>query len=488
MANEATIGLVAGDRAQGYEVRGPSTLAGLDAAYAGIDARDRDAEVSLIWLAQSQDQSAVFDSARASEQLSNASLIGARTVVRFGAGLAAVIGKDQGGPLNGETLEHWLKRNAPISPARAAGLFTPILDALSAMHAQGHAHGMLSASHLIVGRDGNLRLLGSWLPNGAGPAAMVAATQAPEVNGGDRPNPASDIYSVSALLIWALSGTPAPSAGARTASRAQRDDDPFVPLSQSMPSLDPALTNVIDTGMRLHPAVRPQGFAALKDALDADGLASTPSPVPSSMPSSDGPPPLPTGMTKQGANTANTPPPLSRRGAGVPSVSRQTRTSTIGERPPALPNAGQAGQPRKRKISPMTVATFIIALAVAWFIASDGNLFGTNDEPTARDQTQTVEANRPNTTTETPATETQVTETRKGPSNTTQDDAREDPVESARDEIGNAVDGVLEQFCGSTFIFNQARDAGNNALRAYLDRCSRIDGPFVDDARRELGL
>ncbi|GAB5511590.1 MAG: hypothetical protein Rhims3KO_29910 [Hyphomicrobiales bacterium] len=486
MANEAAIGLVAGDRAQGYEVRGPATLAGLDAAYAGIDARDRDADVTLIWLAESQDQSAVFDSARVNEQLKNSSLIGARTVVRFGAGLAAVIGKEHGGPLNGETLEHWLRRNAPISPARAAGLFTPILDALTAMHAQGHAHGMLSASHLIVGRDGHLRLLGSWLPNGAGPAAMVAATKAPEVNGGDRPNPASDLYSVSALLIWALTGTPAPSAEARTASRAQRDDDPFVPLTQSMPSLDPALANVIDTGMRLHPAVRPQGFAALKDALGADGLAAAPASPPESAstpwasPSSNIPPPLPAGTAKEGGNT---PPPLPRRGAGVPTVSRQTRTSTIGARPPALPNTGQAGQPRKRKISAMTVATFVIALAVAWFIASDGNLFGTNDEPSVRDQTQTVEANRPSTTDELPTNEP-----RKGPSNTSQDDARNDPVESAREEIDSAVDGVLEQFCGSNFIFNQARDAGNNALRAYLDRCARIDGPFVDDARRELGL
>lgn len=481
MANEATLGLVVGDRAQGYEVRGSSTVAGLDAAYAGIDARDRDADVTLVWLAESQDQSAVFDSARSFEQLNRTSLIGARTVVRFGAGLAAIVGKEQGGPLNGETLEQWLKRHAPISSAVAASLFTPILDALTAMHAQGHAHGMLSASHLIMGRDGTLRLLGSWLPNGAGPAAMVAAARAPEVNGGDRPNPASDLYSVSALLVWALSGTPAPSAETRTASRAQRDDDPFVPLSESMPSLDPALANVIDTGMRLHPAVRPQGFAALKDALNAEGIAepvATP-PTPTIFaPSSNVPPPLPSSATKP---TGSVPPALPKRGSGVPTIPRETRTNTIGQRPPALPGAGPASQPRKRKISIMTVVTFVIALAIAWFIASGGYLFNNDDGSTAREQRESVEANRPNTTTQ--AQETLENEPRKGPSNTTEDDV----VESARDEIDHAVDGVLEQFCSSTFILNQARDAGDNALRAYIDRCSRIDGPFVDDARREIG-
>lgn len=487
MADEATIGLVAGDRAQGYEVRGRSTLAGLDAAYAGIDARDRDAEVTLIWLAENQDQSAVFDSARASEHLNTSSMIDARTVVRFGAGLAAVIGKEQGGPITGETLEHWLKRNAPISPARAAGLFNPILDTLTAMHGQGRAHGMVSASHLIVGRDGHLRLLGPWLPNGSGPAAMVAASRAPEVNGGDTPNPACDLYSVSALLVWALSGTPAPSAEARTASRAQRDDDPYVPLTTSMPSLDPALTTVIDGGMRLHPAVRPQGFAALKDALSADGVVAAPAPP--SKGSADGPPSLSAGtagQTSPSKPTGSAPPPLPRRGTGVPTVPRQTRTSTIGQRPPALPGTGQANQPRKRKFSVMTILTFIIALAIAWFIASDGNLFNSSDVSIVRERAENVEANRPNTTPEVsiPETSPPENEPRKGPSNT----ADQDTVDSPRDEVETAIDGVLEQFCGSRFIFDQARDAGRNALRAYLDRCSRIDGPFLDDARRELGL
>jgi hypothetical protein len=137
-------------------------------------------------------------------------------------------------------------------------------------------------------------------------------------------------------------------------------------------------------------------------------------------------------------------------------------------------------------MSMMTIVTFIIALAIAWFIASDGNLFNSGDDPIVRERTESVEANRPNTTPETPASEIPRpgSEPRKGPSSAD----RQDPIDSARDEIETAVDGVLEQFCGSSFIFNQARDAGGNALRAYLDRCSRIDGPFVDDARRELGL
>lgn len=475
MAEEATLGLVVGDRSQGYEVRGPSAITGLDAAYAGVDGKDRDTDVTLIWLSDNQSQSAVFDSARAIENLDQKSLIGARTVVRFGAGLAAVIGKEQGAPLDGETFERWLKRHAPISPERAAALFVPILDALTAMHGQGHAHGMLSASHLIVGRDGALRLLGSWLPNGGGPAAMVAAATAPELNGGDKPNPASDVYSLSALLIWALSGEQAPSAEARTAARAQHDDDPFVPLSESTPTLDPTLANVVDTGMRLHPAVRPQGFAALKEALSAQGKER----LEPQAKTADGPPPLPPGASKAGSTT---PPPLPKRGGGVPTIPRQSHTSTIGEKSPTA-SGTQPSQPRKRKIGLMTVVTFVIALAVAWFVASDGQLFSNDDEGITRESQPTVEANRPNTTTETPSTETQVTEPRKGPARTNVDEGTDAPS----DEIDTAADGVVEQFCGSTFIYNQARDGGTEALRAYIDRCEGIDGPFVDDARRELG-
>lgn len=52
--------LESGDRSQGYEVTGPGSIAGLDAAYAGKDTRDRDSAVTLILLDEEQDHARLF--------------------------------------------------------------------------------------------------------------------------------------------------------------------------------------------------------------------------------------------------------------------------------------------------------------------------------------------------------------------------------------------------------------------------------------------
>jgi hypothetical protein len=167
MAEATPTSLAIGDRSQGYEVSGPSAVAGLDAAYAGKDTGDGDAAVTLLLLAEDEDPSSVLDLARAYRQVDRPALAGLRTVVRFGAGAAGVIGKEDGAPLAGETLATWLGRRAPLGLHETARLFLPVLDALSSLHATGFAHGRISGSQIIVGRDDKARLLGPWLAAGA---------------------------------------------------------------------------------------------------------------------------------------------------------------------------------------------------------------------------------------------------------------------------------------------------------------------------------
>lgn len=485
MAEEIPTGLVVGDRSQGYEVTGAGTVTGLDAAYAGKDTRDRDAAVTLIWLSDHRDQSALFDLARTYERLGHDALIGPRTVVRFGAGSAVVIGKQEGAPLSGETLATWLKRRAPVGLRRTARLFLPVLHALSALHTQGIAHGRLSAGQTLVTRDDQLRLMAPWLAHGAEPQAQFKQTQAPELISGDAPGPVSDVYSISALIYWALAGTPPPSADERLAAKAQRDEDPFVPLANAVVALNFEVTSKVDTALRLHPATRPQSIAMLIELLTphADAPETTDSPE-----AFETPPPIPTGPWSSSKTDAapappSAPPPLPQtktpRSAKVPPIPRTKRTSTIGEAPPPLPSSGTPAQRRKRKIGIGTVLSFAVALGVAWLVASDG-LFNNdrsgNAEPSAPVEQQR-EVNRPEPL-------DVDNEPRKGPRPV----QREEDERNDDDTALNPVDGVLEQFCNSRFTYETARDAGTNALRAYLQRCQTIDSDYVDDARDALDL
>ncbi len=470
MSDETPTGFVIGDRSQGYEVTGTSAVAGLDAVYTGKDTRDRDAAVTLIRLSDDQDQSALFDLARTFEQLDRQALVGPRTVVRFGAGSAVVIGKEQGAPLDGETLAIWLDRRAPLSLSQTTALFLPVIEALGDLHARGLAHGRISAHQVLIDRAGNARLLGPWLSYGGEALEQFKRTEAPELISGGSPGPVSDVYSVCALLRWALTGTPPPSADDRLASKAQRDEDPLDSISDALPALDAELARALETGLRLHPATRPQSMAALttllEPHLDASGEEPAPPPLPSSPWSQ---------KTEEPASETNTlPPPLpaSRpRSGGVPPIPKASRTSTIGEAPPPIPS--QTGVKPKRRIGVGTIVSFVIALAIAWFVAS-GGMFGGDDG-------QNVDVDAPRDTNR-PTTQVQVdTEPRKGPQAEDQSADRDAPTDTS-------AMGVREQLCNSRFTFETARDAGTNALRAYLQQCDGIDSDFVEAARDALDL
>ncbi|MFN3171279.1 MAG: serine/threonine protein kinase [Hyphomicrobiales bacterium] len=467
MAEETPTGLLVGDRSQGYEVTGSGDITGLNATYAGKDTRDRDAVVTLIQLSDDQDTSPLFDLARTFEQIDRDVLVGPRTVVRFGTGSAVVVGKEQGAPLAGETLAIWLQRRAPLPLSQTARLFLPLIEALGALHARGIAHGRISASQVLVDRDDKARLLGPWLAYGGEPLEQFQRTQAPELVSGEAPSPVSDVYSLCALLRWSLTGKPPPSADERLTSKAQRDEDPLTSMSEALPDLDTSVARALETGLRLHPATRPQSMAALGEVLEphvgeaAQGV-SAPPPLPSS--------PWPQKGGDAPSDSAASPPPIpaSRpRTGGVPPIPKASRTSTIGQAPPPIPPSGGSGgsvAKPKRKIGIGTILSFAIALGIAWAVAS-GGLFS-DDQGSSVDAQR--DSNRP----------TQIDvddEPRKGP-------------RTADREDDSTITGVRQQLCNSRFTFETARDAGSNALRAYLQECDGIDSDYVEAARDALGL
>ena len=473
MTEETPTGLDIGDRSQGYEITGDGSITGLKVAYVGTDGRDHDAGVTLIWLSDHRDQSALFDLARTYERLDHDALIGLRTVVRFSGGSAVVIGKEDGAPLSGETLDIWLKRRAPIGLRPVAKLFLPVLEALKALHDQGSAHGRLSTSQMLVTGDGALRLMAPWVAHGADPQTHYKQAQAPELISGQTPNPVSDIYSVAVLMYWAIAGKAPMSADERLTAQAQRDEDPLVPLADAATAVNFEVTSQLDTALRLHPATRPQSMDALIDLLRPHAEAADTEPTAETASAPTGP------WSSPAAGSGATPPPLPQgkapRSGQVPPIPRKKHTSTIGEAPPPPPSSG--GTARKRKIGLGTVLSFALALGVAWLVAS-GDLFS-NDRSGSE---QTAPVGEPRDVNRTEPLEVDDAP-RKGPRPQQLNDDSD-----SEDTALNSVDGVLEQFCNSRFTYQTARDGGTNALRAYLQRCQNVDSDYVDDAREALGI
>ncbi|MFF2846773.1 protein kinase [Streptomyces sp. NPDC058001] len=109
-----------------------------------------------------------------------------------------------------------LADRAPLTPARAARVGTQIADALAALHTEGLVHGDVKPGNVVVTPQGLAKLADfgaayrvggaeTITPNGA--VSYTPDYAAPEAVRG-RPEPASDVFSLGALLHTLVTGRP----------------------------------------------------------------------------------------------------------------------------------------------------------------------------------------------------------------------------------------------------------------------------------------
>lgn len=166
-----------------------------------------------------------------------------------------------GGPVlvldyaEGGSLAALVSQRGPCSPGELTGLLAPIAGALATAHDVGLVHGDLSAGNILLDADGRAlladlgtaRLVGEYGGVVHGTAGFID----PAVSGGAAPGPASDVYGLAAVAVFALTGTCGLS-------------DPAAAVSGL--ALPEPLAQVLRAALQADPAARPSA-AGLADGL-----------------------------------------------------------------------------------------------------------------------------------------------------------------------------------------------------------------------------
>ena len=202
-------------------------------------------------------------------------LVRVRAVVDANATVYLVMNRHEAQPL----ADYLRAAGGRIGSTEAGRIIQHLLSALQVLHTESIIHRDLSPRSVHVGADGSAILLEfsarRHLPLHA--TDLAAGFAAFEQYGMRDIGPWTDVYAVSALLYYLLTGTVPPSALDRAAGEA------IVSPLASIPGVAPGLARLALKGMALLPQQRPHAVSELRRLLDA-ALAEAAAVVPRSTP------------------------------------------------------------------------------------------------------------------------------------------------------------------------------------------------------------
>jgi serine/threonine-protein kinase len=185
--------------------------------------------------------------------------------------------------VEGEALDQRVQREGKLPHGTAAHIAWQTADGLKACHEQGLFHGLLKPSNLMVGKDGQIRILdsgiGALLAETDGESLVDTMSTANSVASGldcaspesimDPSNltPLGDQYSLGCVLYFCLTGRyPFPDGTAAEKMVAHQFKQP-VSLRELAPEVPEALTAVVERLMQKAPEARYPNTAAVLAAL-----------------------------------------------------------------------------------------------------------------------------------------------------------------------------------------------------------------------------
>lgn len=202
-------------------------------------------------------------------------LVRVRAVVDANATVYLVMNRHETQPL----AEYLRAAGGRVSSADAGRIIQHLLSALQVLHTESIIHRDLSPRSVHIGADGSAILLEfsarRHLPLHA--TDLVAGFAAFEQYGMRDIGPWTDVYAVSAILYYLLTGTVPPSALDRAAGEA------IVSPLASIPGVTPGLARLALKGMALLPQQRPHAVSELRRLLDS-ALAEAAAAAPRSTP------------------------------------------------------------------------------------------------------------------------------------------------------------------------------------------------------------
>ena len=180
--------------------------------------------------------------------------------------------------LQGETLESRLKQAGALSPAAIDRILWPLLDGLEQVHNAGFLHRDIKPANILLDAAGHPTLIdfGASRAAMAGRSTALTAIFTPGYAAAEqmtsaRQGPWTDIYSLSATLYHAITGSAPPSAFDRML------DDEYQPLARKAPpGFGRGLLVGLDAGLAVRASDRPQSIAGWRPIL---GQAAAPDAV-----------------------------------------------------------------------------------------------------------------------------------------------------------------------------------------------------------------
>jgi tRNA A-37 threonylcarbamoyl transferase component Bud32 len=182
--------------------------------------------------------------------------------------------------LEGETLAHRVAAG-PLPPAEAARVAAAVADALDAAHQRGIVHRDVKPSNVMLTPDGDVKVMDFGIAaaadethstTGSGLYATVAYVS-PERVAGRPATPASDVYSLGAVLYELLCGRPPFTGGPPALVARAHLQDPPVPVRQLAPWVPARLAEACEAALAKDPARRPSSAAAFASRLRAAAAA-----------------------------------------------------------------------------------------------------------------------------------------------------------------------------------------------------------------------
>lgn len=193
------------------------------------------------------------------------------------------VGEDAGRPfivmelLEGQSLADRIRTDGRLPVDEVVPVVAGVLAGLQAAHDRAMVHRDVKPSNILLPSGGGVKLVDFGIATVVADAATHLTTGddvlgtprylAPERVAGQRATPASDVYSLGAVMYECLAGRPPFLADAPVALAVAHQREPVRPLTEVAPHVPPGVAAVAERALAKNPGDRFDSAASMRDAL-----------------------------------------------------------------------------------------------------------------------------------------------------------------------------------------------------------------------------